>query len=255
MGIIQNLSTVFHPRTDGQSEHMNQWIETYLRQFTNGQQTNWATYLPIAEFAYNSWKHKGTCFTPHYLIMGCNCQANWIKGDKDIPAVEERLNKLTKAREQAHQSLQCKTAITKTIRMLLDSLGCSGQCLENLERSRHNLDCPGCSGHSLEHFRLCLWQGTVRTMPHMSFLCCRWSRSHPVCVLFNIMSQTHPLCLDLLQRSRLIPQSYSLLCRLVLVSSLVEYQSYSLLCRSVLVSPLLNLSLIPFSAVPLVLVT
>ena len=43
---------------------------------------------------------------------------NWIKGDKDVPAVEERLNELTKAREQAHQSLQCKTVITKTIRTL-----------------------------------------------------------------------------------------------------------------------------------------
>ena len=47
--------------------------------------------------------------------MGCNLQVNWTK---DIPAVKERLNELTKAREQAHQSLQCKTAITKTIRML-----------------------------------------------------------------------------------------------------------------------------------------
>ena len=50
--------------------------------------------------------------------MGCNPQVNWTKGDKDIPAVEERLNELTKAREQAHQSLQCKAAITKTIRTL-----------------------------------------------------------------------------------------------------------------------------------------
>ena len=118
MGIKQNLSIMFHPKTDGQSKCMKQWIETYLRQFTNGQQTNWAIYLPIAEFAHNSWKHEGTHFTPHYPIMGCNPQVNWTKGDKDVPAVEERLNELTKAREQAHQSLQCKTAITKTIRML-----------------------------------------------------------------------------------------------------------------------------------------
>ena len=108
IGIKQNLSTAFHPRTDGQSKCMNQWIKTYLRQFTNGWQTNWATYLPIAEFTHNSWKHEGMHFTPHYLIMGCNPQVNWTKGDKDVPAVEERLTELTKAREQAHQSLQCK---------------------------------------------------------------------------------------------------------------------------------------------------
>ena len=57
-------------------------------------------------------------FTPHYLIMGYNPQVNWTKGDRDIPAVEERLTELTKAREQAHQSLQHKTAITKTVRTL-----------------------------------------------------------------------------------------------------------------------------------------
>ena len=115
---------------------------------------------------------------------------------------------------------KCKHHLIPTV--LLDSLGCSGQCLESLEHSRHSLDCPGCSGHSLEHFRLCLWQGTVRTMPHTSSLCCGWNGSLLICVLLNIMSQTHPLCLDLLllshsciyrlQRSRLFPQSYSLLC-------------------------------------------
>jgi len=30
LGIQQNLSTAFHPRTDGQSECMNAWIEQYL---------------------------------------------------------------------------------------------------------------------------------------------------------------------------------------------------------------------------------
>ena len=30
LGITQNISTAYHPRMDGQSEHNNQWVETYL---------------------------------------------------------------------------------------------------------------------------------------------------------------------------------------------------------------------------------
>jgi len=37
-------------------------------------------------------------------------------------------------------------------------------------------------------------------------------------------------CIYRLQRSGLIPQSYSLLCRSVVLSPFLEYQSYSLLC-------------------------
>ena len=85
-------------------ESMDQNISETVHKWTTNQLGNISPYT-VAEFAHNSWKHKGMCFTPHYLIMGCNPQANWTKGDKDIPAVEERLNELTKAREQAHQSL------------------------------------------------------------------------------------------------------------------------------------------------------
>ena len=55
LGITQNISTAYHPRTDGQSERTNQWIEQYFRFWVNHQQNNWHYYLPLAEFAHNSW--------------------------------------------------------------------------------------------------------------------------------------------------------------------------------------------------------
>jgi transposase InsO family protein len=39
--IQQNISTAYHPQTNGQSERTNQWLEQYLRIFVNHRQDNW----------------------------------------------------------------------------------------------------------------------------------------------------------------------------------------------------------------------
>jgi len=70
MGITQNLSTAYHPQTDGQTERTNQTRETDLR--CNSTTTAWATDLPIAELAYNSQISASTQFSPFELLYGGN---------------------------------------------------------------------------------------------------------------------------------------------------------------------------------------
>ena len=104
--IQQNISSAFHPRTDGQTERMNLWVENYLREFTNGRQDNWSTLLPIAEFAHNSWKHENTQYTPHQLIIGINPTANISIPDDSNPNAQQRLLEISEARSDAQKSLQ-----------------------------------------------------------------------------------------------------------------------------------------------------
>jgi hypothetical protein len=87
-GIQQNISTAFHPRTDGQTERMNRWIEDYLRQFVSGRQDNWSALLPIAEFAQNSWKHEHTKHTPHELLIGMNPIVNITMPDDAVRSLK-----------------------------------------------------------------------------------------------------------------------------------------------------------------------
>jgi transposase InsO family protein len=51
--INQNLSTAFHPQTDGLSEQTNQWIEQYLHLITTNQ-NQWSKWLPLATAVHNN---------------------------------------------------------------------------------------------------------------------------------------------------------------------------------------------------------
>ena len=101
LGIQQNISSAYHPRTDGQSERNNQWVETYLRFFTNHQQTDWAEHLPLAEFAHNDWKNETMKNTPFFLLMGYHPRADGHYAASHSPLVERRLDDLLQTRKDA----------------------------------------------------------------------------------------------------------------------------------------------------------
>ena len=53
----RQLSTAYHLQTDGQTERINQEIETFLQYYVNYQQNDWMNWLATAEFQYNDKKH------------------------------------------------------------------------------------------------------------------------------------------------------------------------------------------------------
>jgi hypothetical protein len=70
LGIKSNLSTAYHPETDGQTERINQILEQYLRVYINYQQDDWVALLPLAEFAYNNAPHSATQVSPFFANKG-----------------------------------------------------------------------------------------------------------------------------------------------------------------------------------------
>jgi len=63
-------STAWHPQTDGQTEHVNQELDQYLRLFVNKWQDDWYDLLPMAEFQHNNHVHSATQQPPFLLDTG-----------------------------------------------------------------------------------------------------------------------------------------------------------------------------------------
>lgn len=79
--VRSNLSTSFHPQTDGQTERINQTVEQTLRFYTSYQQDDWDELLPIAQFAYNDTYSASIKTTPFEATYGCSPRL-----ELDIPA-------------------------------------------------------------------------------------------------------------------------------------------------------------------------
>src|ERR1700744_5852901 len=105
LGVDQNISTAYHPRTDGQSERTNQWVEQYLRFIINDNHDNWAYLLPLAEFVHNNWINESTRMTPFALLMGYNPRASWIDKPSLVPQVVLCVDQFKKAREQVQTAM------------------------------------------------------------------------------------------------------------------------------------------------------
>nr|GEV72352.1 putative reverse transcriptase domain-containing protein [Tanacetum cinerariifolium] len=91
LGTRWDMSTGYHPQTDGQSERTIQTLEDLLRacviDFGNG----WERHLPLVEFSYNNSYHASIKAAPFEALYGRKCRSPvcWAEvGDAQLAGLE-----------------------------------------------------------------------------------------------------------------------------------------------------------------------
>jgi transposase InsO family protein len=70
LGVGLNFSTSYHPQSDGQTERLNQCVETYLRCMVFHRPKEWVKWVSLAEWWYNTNFHSALQVTPFEALYG-----------------------------------------------------------------------------------------------------------------------------------------------------------------------------------------
>ncbi|GJT29214.1 putative reverse transcriptase domain-containing protein [Tanacetum coccineum] len=73
LGTRLDMSTAYHPQTDGQSERTIQTLEDMLRACVLDFRGSWDVHLPLVEFSYNNSYHSSVRCAPFEALYGRKC--------------------------------------------------------------------------------------------------------------------------------------------------------------------------------------
>jgi hypothetical protein len=113
LGTDIDLSSAFHPETNGQSERSNQEIERYLRIYTDYQQDDWVRLHSTAEFSFNNTQSASTGMTPFFANFGYHPRADALpkRERSDVPAATDLVNELDDLRTLLKLELERAQAV------------------------------------------------------------------------------------------------------------------------------------------------
>jgi transposase InsO family protein len=96
LGTQLNLSTTYHPETDGKTERVNQVMEDMLRMYVMDNQTQWEKYLPLVEFSYNNSYHSSIGMPPYEALYGrpCRTPLSWDRLEDRVTVGPELIQEM-----------------------------------------------------------------------------------------------------------------------------------------------------------------
>ncbi|GJX41350.1 putative reverse transcriptase domain-containing protein [Tanacetum coccineum] len=75
LGTSLDMSTAYHPQTDGQSERTIQTLQDMLRACVINFGKGWVKHLPLVEFSYNNSYHASIKAAPYEALYGQKCRS------------------------------------------------------------------------------------------------------------------------------------------------------------------------------------
>ncbi|PNX95310.1 hypothetical protein L195_g018500 [Trifolium pratense] len=107
-GTKLQMSSAYHPETDGQTEVINRCLESYLRCFASDQPKSWSTWLAWAEYWYNTTYHISIGKTPFEVVYGRQAPniVRFSSNETKVAAVALELTERDEALNQLKLHLQ-----------------------------------------------------------------------------------------------------------------------------------------------------
>jgi hypothetical protein len=105
-GTELRLSSSYHPQSDGQTERLNQCLETFLRCFVSACPKKWSSWLPAAEYWYNTSLHSALGCSPFEVLYGRKPRSLGLSFDAAAPvALSAWLQERSVMQNLIHQHL------------------------------------------------------------------------------------------------------------------------------------------------------
>ncbi|GJV96213.1 putative reverse transcriptase domain-containing protein [Tanacetum coccineum] len=150
LGTNLDMSTAYHPQTDGQSERTIQTLEDMLRACAIDFGKGWVNHLPLVEFSYNNSYHASIKAAPFEALYGRKCRSPvcWtevgeaqILGPELIQETTEKIIQI-KQRMQAARDRQKSYADLKRKPMEFQVGGSHVKVIERVGEVAYKLELP-----------------------------------------------------------------------------------------------------------------